>query len=184
MKFLLPVLCLFIAVVAFSQKPYSLKSHNVTISGTSTLHDWESVATGVEWSGSMTVEGGAVKDIKDAVITIAVEKIKSDKGSTMDEKTWEAFQYDKNPSIIFKLGKLTADGTNRFKGAGTLTMAGATKNIQLNVEAKVNANGTVRFTGSQKINMKDYGMTPPKAVMGTIKVGPAVTVVFEIELAP
>jgi hypothetical protein len=63
-------------------------------------------------------------------------------------------------------------------------MAGVTKAIVMNVEAKVKADGSVRLSGLQVINMKDYKMTPPKAMMGTIKVGEKVTLVFELNLAP
>jgi len=177
------ILILFVASRSFGQKAYSLKSDKVSVDGTSTLHDWSSAVTKLEWSGQLTVEGTSVKAIQNLVVTIPVESIKSEKGGMMDDKTYEAFKSDKNPTIAFKLTSATVTG-NKVNAKGTLTMAGVTKPIVMNVDAKVLADGAVHFSGSQAINMKDYGMTPPKAVMGTIKVGEKVTVLFELTVAP
>ena len=177
------ILILFVASRSFGQKAYSLKSDKVSVDGTSTLHDWSSAVTKLEWSGQLTVEGTSVKAIQNLVVTIPVESIKSEKGGMMDDKTYEAFKSDKNPTIAFKLTSATVTG-NKVNAKGTLTMAGVTKPIVMNVDAKVLADGAVHLSGSQAINMKDYGMTPPKAVMGTIKVGEKVTVLFELTVAP
>jgi len=169
--------------LAFSQKAYSLKSHKVSIDGTSSLHDWTSDVTKLEWSGQLTVEGKSVKAIQNVIVTIAVESIKSEKGGMMDDKTYEAFVIEKNPTITFKLTSATVTGVN-VKANGTLTMAGVTKPIVMNVTTKVLADGSVHLSGSQALNMKDYKMTPPKAVMGTIKVGEKVTLLFELTVTP
>jgi polyisoprenoid-binding protein YceI len=101
----------------------------------------------------------------------------------MDDKTYEAFKSDVNPNITFKLNTATTveGGLNT---TGTLTMAGSPKSIQMRPEIKIMPDGSVQIKGSQKINMKDYKMTPPKAVMGTIKVAPDVTVIYDLILIP
>ncbi|HPH47136.1 MAG TPA: YceI family protein [Chryseolinea sp.] len=176
-------LFLLTTTLAFSQKAYSLKSHKVSIDGTSSLHDWTSEATKVEWSGQLTVDGKSVKAIQSVVVTIPVEGIKSEKGGMMDDKTYEAFVIEKNPTITFKLTSATVTGAT-IKANGTLTMAGVSKVIMMTVTAKVLADGSVHLSGSYPINMKDYKMVPPKAVMGTIKVGEKVTLLFELTVAP
>ncbi len=181
--FLFVSLFLLTTSLAFCQKAYSLKSHKVSVDGTSSLHDWSSDVTKLEWSGQLTLEGKSVKAIQNAVVTIPVESIKSEKGGMMDDKTYEAFKFEKNPTITFKLTSATITGTS-IKANGTLTMAGETKPIVMNVAAKVLADGAVHLSGSQAINMKDYKMTPPKAVMGTIKVGEKVTLLFELTVTP
>lgn len=169
--------------VAFGQKGYSLKTFAVSVNGTSTLHDWTSAVTKADWSGQLTVDGGKLKEVKNVTVSFPVESIKSEKGGTMDTKTYEAFDSDKNPNITFKLTSATIAG-NKVTGNGSLTMAGTTKNIVLSLESAVASNGEVSITGSHKLNMKDYQMVPPKAVMGTIKVGPEVTVLIELKLIP
>jgi len=116
-------------------------------------------------------------------VNIPVEGIKSEKGGVMDDKTYEAFNYVKNPNITFKLTKATITGTT-VKANGTLTMNGVTKPIVMTVTSKVLKDGSVHLSGSQKLGMKDYKMTPPKAVMGTIKVGEKITLLFELTLIP
>lgn len=180
---LLLMMLVMFAITAYAQKAYSLKSHKVSVNGTSTVHDWESDVTKFEWSGQLTTEGNTVKSIQNVSVTIPVESIKSEKGGMMDDKTYEAFKSDKNPTITFKMTTATVTGAT-IKANGTLTMAGVTKPIVMNVAAKVLADGSVHLSGSQKINMKDYKMTPPKAVMGTIKVGEKITLLFELTLSP
>jgi polyisoprenoid-binding protein YceI len=167
----------------FGQKAYSLKSHKMSVDGTSSLHDWTSDVTKVDWSGNITTEGNTVKSISDVNLKIQVTDIKSEKGGMMDDKTYEAFKSEKFPTITFKLTSATVTGSN-VKANGTLTMAGVSKPIVMNVATKVLADGSVHFSGSQAINMKDYNMTPPKAVMGTIKVGEKVTFLFEFTVTP
>jgi polyisoprenoid-binding protein YceI len=169
--------------LAFSQKAYSLKSHKVTVDGTSSLHDWTSEVTKLEWAGQLTVEGTSVKAIQNVSVIIPVKSIKSEKGGMMDDKTYEAFIEEKNPTITFKLTNATVSGGN-VKANGSLTMAGVTKPIVMNVAAKVMSDGSVHLSGSQSINMKDFQMIPPKAVMGTIKVGEKITLLFELVVTP
>jgi polyisoprenoid-binding protein YceI len=179
----LAALLLLTTSVAFSQKPYSLKSHKMSIDGTSSLHDWTSDVTKIDWSGNITAEGNSVKAISDVNLKITVADIKSEKGGMMDDKTYEAFKSEQFPTITFKLTSATVTGST-IKANGTLTMAGVSKPIVMNVATKVLADGSVHLSGSQVINMKDYKMTPPKAVMGTIKVGEKVTLLFELTVVP
>ena len=179
------VVCLLLLTtcLAFSQKPYALKSHKMSVDGTSSLHDWTSDVTKIAWSGNLTVEGTSVKAISNVNVTIAVTDIKSEKGGMMDDKTYEAFKSEQHPTITFKLTSATVTGST-IKANGTLTMAGASKPIVMTVASKVLADGSVHLSGSQVINMKDYQMTPPKAVMGTIKVGEKVTLLYELTVTP
>jgi polyisoprenoid-binding protein YceI len=155
----------------------------MTVSGTSTMHDWTSDVTKVEWSGLILTDGQEVKQVKDVVVKVPVKSIKSTKGKTMDNKTYEAFKSDKNPDIIYKLMQ-SSPADNKLKSTGSLSMAGVTNTVIVNSTAKVLANGDVQVTGSQKIKMKDYKMDPPTAMMGAIKVGEEVTINFELTVTP
>ena len=166
-----------------AQSPYYLKTTKLTVSGTSTLHEWTSDATKVEWAGLFLVQDKKIVQAKDVQVKIPVTSIKSEKGKTMDNKTYEAFNSEKNPNIIYKLTSIKVSGTGpdfTLDATGTLTMAGATQSIQMPVKAKLLANGDIQLTGSKKLNMKDYKMVPPTAIMGTIKVGEEVTVNFDL----
>jgi polyisoprenoid-binding protein YceI len=160
-----------------------LKGFKMTVKGTSTMHDWESTVEKLECRSTYKTENNLLTEIKDVVVKIPVQSIKSPKGKMMDNKTYEAFNYEKYPSIVFSLAsiqinaaKLTADAK------GTLSMAGATRSIDLPVTYKVLANGDLLIIGSKKLKMTDFKMEPPTAMMGAVKVGDEVTVSFELTL--
>jgi len=186
------VILLILSLFAFSytiqaQTPYILKQTKMSVSGSSSLHEWESEVAKVEWAGTMNVQGNQLTDIKDVVVKIKVTDIKSTKGSIMDNKTYDAFDYEKNPLIQFKLTSTKITGTSpefTVTAAGNLTMAGVTKPIDLSAKAKMLANGDVQLVASKKLNMKNHNMKPPTAMMGTIKVGEEVTVAFDLILTP
>jgi len=170
-----------------AQTSYKVKTNKLNIAGTSSLHDWVSDATQLEWSGQFDVQDKKIVQVKDVRVKIAVKSIKSEKGGTMDNKTYEAFKSDKNPTITyaFQTAKISGSGSDfTLETSGTLQMAGVTKSIDMTVKAKMLANGDIQLTGSKKLNMKDFGMEPPTAVLGTIKVGPEVTVNFDLTVTP
>ncbi|MEX2233652.1 MAG: YceI family protein [Cyclobacteriaceae bacterium] len=163
---------------------FAVKSYKLTVAGTSNLHDWESSVEKLEGKGSFALANNSFKEISDVVITIPVKSIKSTKGKMMDKKTYEAFNAEKNPSIIFTLtGQKTNEAKNILDASGTLTMAGVTKPIDLTLTYKVLPGGELQITGSKKLTMTDFKMEPPTAMMGTIKVGNEVVVNFEITLS-
>lgn len=183
----LTVFLVFIFFQTHAQTPYVLKQAKMTVNGTSTMHDWESTVGKVEWAGTLTVNGTQLTEVKDASIKINVTDIKSTKGKVMDNKTYEAFKYEKNPTIQYKLTSAKINGAGAdysLNTNGNLTMAGVTKPIDMAVKAKVQATGEVTLTGNYKINMLNYKMEPPTAMMGAIKVGEEVTVHFELTVTP
>lgn len=176
----------FIAGVK-AQASYSVKHIKVAVLGTSSLHDWESDVTQVECTGFMSVEKSLLTAIKDVIVKIPVTSIKSTKGSIMDNKTYDAFDHKKHPFIQYKLtnAKINASGSEYVVIAtGNLTMAGITKTLEMTVNAKVLTNGDVQISGSKTLNMREYSMVPPTALMGTIKVGEEITIKFETTLTP
>ncbi|MCB0487615.1 MAG: YceI family protein [Cyclobacteriaceae bacterium] len=174
---------MILAISLYAQNEYVLKANKVTVAGTSTLHDWESDVTKVEWSGTITIDDGKIAQVNNVLVRIPVESIKSTKGRIMDSKTYEAFNSEKNPYITYKLQHAELNG-GVINANGQLTMAGATKAIPLKVKATVGANEEIRLSGSYEMKMTDYKMEPPTAVMGTIKVGDEVTIKFDLTVAP
>ena len=172
-----------VATTVCGQGATTLKSFKITIDGTSTMHDWTSDVTKVEWQGSVKVASNKISEIKGVKVNIPVTSIKSTKGNTMDKKTYEAFKSKKFPSITYQLSKVTVVDSN-IKASGSLTMAGATKPVDLQLTGTILPSGDVQLKGSQKLNMQEYQLEPPREVMGTIKVGPEVTVKFDLIVAP
>lgn len=182
----LVIFALMIPAGVSAQTSYKVKTSKLTIDGTSSLHDWTSEAKELEWTGTFKVQDKKLLEVKDVQVKIPVKSIKSTKGGTMDDKTYEAFKSDKNPSITYKISSAKISGASDFSLAttGALQMAGVTQTISMPVTAKLLPNGDIQLIGSQKLNMKDYKMVPPTAVLGTIKVGPEVIVKFDLTITP
>ncbi len=171
---------------ALAQTPYYLKSDKVTVSGTSTLHDWVSEVTKVEWNGNLLLDDKKIIDVSAVKVRIPVTSIKSEKGRIMDSKTYEAFDSDKNPFIVYALSAANVSGTATdftINSTGTLSMAGVSRTIEMPVKAKVLGNGDVQLKGSYKMNLRHFKMEPPTAIMGTIKVGEDLTIDFDLTLS-
>jgi polyisoprenoid-binding protein YceI len=181
-------LIFFLTLIAFASQAQTskLKSFTFTISGTSTLHEWKSTVTKVEWKGLASVDAAKVLILQNIDITIPVKGIVSEHGRIMDGKTYEAFNTDKNPNITFKLKSFTQKVVSNdllLAVEGNLTMNGVTNMIMLSITGKVLANGDLVFSGSRSLKMTDYKMDPPTAMMGTIKVGNEVTVRFDLTIS-
>jgi polyisoprenoid-binding protein YceI len=160
-----------------------LKVNSMTVQGSSTLHDWESQITKADWKGTFQVDNLALVDVKNVEVKIPVESIKSTKGKMMDSKTYEAFNYEKYPFIVYTLSTAKINQANgTIEAKGTLTMAGVSKPIDLVAKYKVLATGDVQLTVSRKFKMSEFKMETPTAMMGTIKVGDEVTVGFDITI--
>ena len=180
---LIAVSLLAIQLQAVRAQMFSLKSYKVSVKGTSSLHDWESTVDKLEAKGSFSISDNALSDIRGVVVKIPVKAIKSPKGKMMDNKTWEAFNYEKNPIIAFALSdKKINTAKNTLVANGTLTMAGVTKSVELHLIYKVLPGGELQITGTHRLLMSDFKIKPPTAMMGTIKVGDEVVVDLEIIL--
>lgn len=161
----------------------NVKHYDVTVSGTSSLHDWESKAEKIECTASFMLANNALSDVNDVRVKIPVKSIKSSKGKIMDNKTWEAFHYEKYPSITFLMtDKKINASNNSINVTGDLTMAGVTRRIEFIVNYKMLPEGDLEVSGSKQLRMTDFKMEPPTAMMGTIKVGDEITISFQIVL--
>jgi polyisoprenoid-binding protein YceI len=158
-----------------------VRDYNVTIKGTSTMHDWQSNVEKLECKTSYKIKNNELINIEDAMLKVTVKSIKSTKGKIMDNKTYDAFDSDKHPFIIFILrSEKITPASLTVNLTGTLEMAGITQPIDLVASYRVLANGDFQIIGNKDIKMSEYQMTPPKAMMGTIKVGDEVNIKFDI----
>jgi polyisoprenoid-binding protein YceI len=153
----------------------------MTIEGTTNVHNFESKVTVA--SGELLINA---KQPQSLTIEIPVKGIKS-KEKLMDTKTYEAFNVDKNPNIIFKsteVNSLKVDGSNiNVTVTGNLTISGFTKKVSLTAVGKIVKPGVYEFSGTIPVKMTDYKMKPPTAMLGMMKVGDDIklkyTVTFE-----
>ena len=162
----------------------------MTVSGTSTLHDWTSevkTVNGYVEIGSKMLKKSKVKsgDVLPSVsIVVPVKSIVSPRGATMDKKTYNALKAEENPDITFDMKdcKVTSSTDAGFKlnASGNLTIAGVTKEVEFPVDGKFISNEKLSFTGAYKLNMVEYDMEPPSAMFGQIETGEEVEIKFEL----
>lgn len=172
----------FVFICASVAKAQSLKidpkTFNMTISGTTNVHDFTTKVTQV--NGEIVLNGP--KQVQSLVVNIPVKSIKSGE-KLMDTKTYDAFNVDKFPNITFKLTEVSALQVHGDKIdvtlTGNLTMAGVTRKIVLKSTGVNVKNGAYQFKGSIALKMTDFKIAPPTAMMGVMKVGDGITLKYD-----
>ena len=152
---------------------------SINVHGTSNVHDWDMKPTKV--TGELGLNGS--KQINALLIKIEVKSLKSGNG-IMDGKTYDAFDYKKNPYVVFQLIEMTqsklSDNDSEIILNGNLSFAGATRKISIKTIGKITKSGDYQLKGSVPLKMTDFKMTPPTAMFGTMKSGDAVTIKFDV----
>lgn len=163
---------------SYSQYLLDNQTSFLTISGTSTLHDWTIQVN--NQSGKMTMSD----DLKISALSVEVESesLKSGKKG-MDKKTYKALNTNSHKLILFEFKNLKS-----FKNIsndkidmvleGDLTVNGKTKNIQISV-LLTKKDGLIILDGTHALKMTDYNIKPPKALLGAIKTGDEIELSFK-----
>jgi len=184
---LLAVMIILTSAGTAVKNTYTLaKGYAVGIHGTSNLHDWDENVITVTGSGDVDWNGDANFDLNAMNITMVVNSIKSTEGSMMDKNTYKALKADDHPDITFVLAapvKAIPVGAHTIAAKVNLTIAGVTKAIDVSVTSTAQAHGNISFEGSKTINMTDYGVKPPVALLGTMRTGDAITIKFKTVFA-
>ncbi len=152
------------------------KSFSMNIYGTTNVHNFESKVT--QASGEIVIVN---KKVQSMFVNIPVHSIKSNE-KLMDTKTYETFKSDKNPMISFHMTEVT---TMNVSGnavnvviEGNMTMAGVTKKVILKANGNNIKPGVYTFSGIIALKMSDFGMKPPTAMLGMMRVGNGITLKY------
>ena len=150
------------------------------------MHDWEMKSTKGNCEATITFNAsGAITGLSGLSFVTPARELKSGKDA-MDKNAYKALKTDKNANISFTSASATviAVDANNFvvKAPGKLNIAGTAVDVEITATGKINVDKSISFVGSKKISMKDYNMTPPSFMMGTIKTGNDVTLKFDLKL--
>lgn len=161
---------------------YVLNSSEMTISGTSTLHDWTSTVNEVQAEAVLAWDQNQLKGIKELQVRARSGSIISGKGSIMDNKTWTALKKEAFPFIVFNLKNAVVSGEGLYavSAHGNLTIAGVTRAVELKAKGQPGKAGQIVFSGQHDLLMTDFGIDPPTALMGSLQTGDKITVNFEV----
>jgi hypothetical protein len=169
--------------------PLMMTAARVSIAGTSNIHEFTASTTDVKLARLELADGVAGPHLLSAVvnpgslqafeIVVKAGTLTSPKEG-LDKNMWKALKTSTHPDIVFKLTRL--DGKpGALRAVGLLTIAGVEKEVAFDLKAAANAS-TVTVIGSVPMLMTDYGIAPPKAMMGMLKTDPKITVTFEVVL--
>ena len=174
MKYLLTLTVLW-SFSAFGQIKMNADKSTMEITGTSSLHDWEMVVNEFSVGGNMT--DTQVQNLK---VTIKSKSMESGK-SIMDSKAYDAVEADDYPEIIFTAKSLQISGS-KITGKGNLTIAGESREIDLNAQIIKNGASEMQLKGSVPLKMTDFDIEPPTAMFGTLKTGDEVVINYDITI--
>lgn len=175
---------------AQSAAPLAINTARVTIEGTSNVHDWTAstadarvtrvefgpAAVGAAFWDEVQKPGGLVA----FDVAIGAGTLKSPKEG-LDKNMYKALKVKEHADITFSLKRI--DGApGALTALGTLRVAGVEREITLPLTT-VRKGATLSVTGAIDLLMTDYGIAPPKALLGMVKAAPKVKVSFEIALA-
>ena len=150
----------------------------LTISGTSSMHDWESVSNEITGGADVTLNANNIENISTFKLSTPVKSIKSGKNK-MDNLTYEALKEKSNKDISFTMTSVEKVEGDVIYVNGKLRIAGVTNNVKLKGTYTATSK-SISIEGNYKIDMTKYDVEPPTAMFGTIKVGKDVTVTYKI----
>lgn len=175
-----------------ASSPLALGASRVSIAGTSNIHSYTASTTvlrltHVKWAHTAPgptfwdelVKPGALGGFE---IAIPAATLASDKEG-LDKNMRKALKVNEHPDITFRLLRLeprdAAPGA--LRGVGVLTIAGVSREVSLALTT-TRRDGGLAVHGEVALLMTDFGITPPKAMLGMLKTDPKVTITFETVL--
>jgi polyisoprenoid-binding protein YceI len=156
----------------------------MSLSGTTPLKNWTMFARGLSGSAQMSVsKENQLSEIRSLDFSLPVLNLKGEHPA-MDEDAYTALKANKYKEIVFKLvsAEITRIGEHEYKVAalGTLSVAGVTRTVTLQMRSVVASDGSLTFTGSEKLRMSDYDVERPSLLFGTIKAGDNMTLTYTL----
>lgn len=180
------------AATGGSTAPLGIDSARITISGTSNVHAYSAATTAVRVTAA-DFDKGLIGDafwnkalepdvVQRFEIAIPAVTLKSDKDG-LDKNMYKALKAQEHADITFRLIRFEAAAAPGVARAiGTLRVAGVERDIAFDVKAE-RKGAALAVSGAVDLLMTDYGITPPKAMLGMLKTDPKVKVTFEAVIA-
>lgn len=185
LKSILAMVLLLTASHIFGQTNYVLnKDYKLTINGGSNLHDWSENVTKAGATASVTWNGNGSFMISGLTVTVDVQSIKSSEGGIMNGKTYKALKSDSHPTITFTLTSplQVSQGGTSVAATGNLNVAGVSRAITIHAKVNSSPNSNINIEGSVPLKMTDFGIDPPNALFGALKVSNDVSIQFKTTL--
>jgi polyisoprenoid-binding protein YceI len=187
----LALTCVVVATLTTASRaaaPITVSTAKVTVNGDSTLHPWTASSTTVNVTAIELAGGGEGDALEHALepgalkafdVAIPVRSLSSPKEG-IDKNMHKALKAQEHADIRFRVTALDKTDAG-YRAVGLLTIAGVEKEVALDLQVQ-RTDATLAITGSTAFVMTDFGVTPPKAMMGVIKTNPNVQITVELLL--
>jgi len=172
--------------------PLAIASATVTITGTTNVHGYTASTPTVMITKSQVAAGfdGDLWTLTQRPtllqafeIAIPVATLKSPKEG-IDKNMHKALKLTEFKDITFRMRALEPGlAAGSLRAPGTLTIAGVSRDVVLELKAQ-RSGSNLSVAGEIPLLMTDFGVTPPKAMMGMMRTDPKITVRIELVLAP
>lgn len=158
------------------------------LEGNSTVRSYKCAATEIlgevltEPNQPLSPLAGLKAVVREAGITIPVEMLDCDNG-TMNGHMKKALKADEHETISYRLDafEVTAEGEEgQVEMTGWLTIAGQELPIAFPAAIALTDDGAIRLQGQVELDMTEFGVKPPRLMLGTLKVHDQVTVHFDV----
>ena len=172
-----------------ASSPLTLASAKVALAGTSNIHEFTAattevrvtrvaLASGVSGPGLLAavLNPGAVEAFEIAIRTASLSSPKEG----IDKNMHKALKAAEFKDITFRLLRLEAKPG--LRAIGMLKIAGVEREIAIDLKTS-STPAALTITGEVPLLMTDYGIAPPKAMLGMLKTDPKITVTFDVVLA-
>jgi hypothetical protein len=164
-----------------------LAGSRVTVDGTSNRDQW-TVKAGEIHGHVLLAATGSGLTVSGGSFTVPAGKMVSTEGVIMDRLMHGALKASAHPDIVYELGTpVTIEngaGPLSLPTKGRVTIAGVTNAVEQDITVERQPDGTLRFTGSTPVMLRDFGITPPTALFGALRTGNRVVVNFELFVKP
>ena len=163
--------------------------HEFKIDGDANVRSWDAeiteadgslVFTGVE---NFSLDALTEESFKSLEMTIPVEEIDSD-SRRLNRNLHSYLKADDFPTITFTLQQINGisheNGKAQITANGLINAAGVENSVTMNVEAEMNNDGSITFSGAQDLLMTDFDIDPPTAVMGTVRADDEIQIIYRV----
>jgi hypothetical protein len=176
-----------------SLTPLTIGTGRITIAGTSNIHEYTASTAVVRVTRVTFAPGVAGPGFWDAIvkpgaleafeIAIPAGTLASPKEG-LDKNMHKALKVSAHENITFRLTRIEPrpGTTGALRAIGVLQVAGVEREVTMDITAE-RKDATLVVRGGVALLMTDFGITPPKAMLGMLKTDPKVTITFDTILA-
>lgn len=169
---------------------YSLTDDSrLWIEGDATLHGWDAEATEFEVDFSFpdawfdTMDNWSGKDVETLKVRVPVSALDGGR-SRMNRDLREAMKAESYPMILFHWETIEVKAAQENKAelnvTGKLEAAGVERDIEFSADASLIAGESFKISGKAPLKMTDFGIDPPRALLGTLRTDDDIEILFEM----